>query len=67
MIAQLGGHDGTPVVFTEIEPLAAALYEKRIDFTVGEAVRSTCGNSHDDEENEEDHFHLSPSNHLMTL
>ena len=30
-------------------------------FTVGEAVRSTCGNSHDDEENEkEDHFHLYP-------
>ena len=28
-------------------------------FTVGEAVRSTCGNSHDEEENEEDHFHLS--------
>ena len=27
-------------------------------FTVGEAVRSTCGNSHDDDE-EEDHFHLS--------
>ena len=27
-------------------------------FTVGEAVRSTCGNSHEKEE-EEDHFHLS--------
>ena len=35
-------------------------------FTVGEAVRSTCGNSHDDddEENEEDRFHLS---HLQTI
>ena len=37
----------------------------KVIFTVGEAVRSTCGNSHDDdeeneEENEEDHFHLSP-------
>ena len=30
-------------------------------FTVGEAVRSTCGNSHDEEEKEkEDHFHLHP-------
>ena len=29
-------------------------------FTVGEAVRSTCGNSHEKEEKEkEDHFHLS--------
>ena len=28
-----------------------------IIFTVGKAVRSTCGNSHDEEE---DHFHLSP-------
>ena len=31
-------------------------------FTVGEAVRSTCGNSHDDDDDddEEDHFHLHP-------
>ena len=29
-------------------------------FTVGEAVRSTCGNSHDEENEEEDHFHLYP-------
>ena len=38
-----------------IDPLVSFI------FTVGEAVRSTCGNSHDDEENEEeeDHFHLS--------
>ena len=30
-------------------------------FTVGEAVRSTCGNSHDDDDDEEneDRFHLS--------
>ena len=38
----------------------------RVIFTVGEAVRSTCGNSHDDdddeeeeEEKKEDRFHLS--------
>ena len=28
-------------------------------FTVGEAVRSTCGNSHKEEEKEEKNFHLS--------
>ena len=36
-----------------IDPLVSFI------FTVGEAVRSTCGNSHDDDE-EEDHFHLNP-------
>ena len=35
-------------------------------FTVGEAVRSTCGNPHENEENEEEEerFHLS---HLQTI
>ena len=45
-------------------------------FTVGEAVRSTCGNPHENEENEEneeeeeeeeeeERFHHSPLNILM--
>ena len=35
------------------------LFSNLAIFTVGEAVRSTCGNSHDEEEKKESRFHLS--------
>ena len=45
-----------------IRVVAADIEEMENVFTVGEAVRSTCGNSQDDDEEEEkeDCFHLSP-------
>ena len=39
-------------------PCSVSYFIENAIFTVGEAVRSTCGNSHEEEE-EEKNFHLS--------
>ena len=50
------GHYGLNIEIRFVRKMNLSL----LIFTVGEAVRSTCGNSHKEEEKEkEDRFHLS--------